>query len=80
MTVTHEHNSLIGRTITKPPIERDVGMPEAAEASGVAGQNLANTMCVCFVAVSEQWEGTKNGMILRNETLEPVSAPGDWNS
>jgi hypothetical protein len=53
---------------------------EAREGSGAAGQRAGKMTRVSFVAASEQWERNKNGKRLRNETSEPVSAPGDWRS
>jgi len=77
---THEGNSLIGGTFAKPPVERDMDMAEAGEASGAAGQRSEKTTYVSFMAASEQWERAKNGKRLRNEASEPVSAPGDRTS
>ena len=76
--MTQEGNSLIGGTIEKPPVERDMDMAEAGEGSGAAVQRLGKTMRVSFAAASEHWKHTKNGKRLWNETSEPVSAPGDW--
>jgi len=76
--VTQEGNSLIEGTIEKPPVERDMDMAEAGEGSGVAVQRLGKTMRVSFAAASEDWKNNTNGKRLRNETSEPVSAPGDW--
>jgi hypothetical protein len=75
--VTQEGSSPIGGMSGKPPVERDTDIAEAGEASGMAGQRAGKTTRVSFRAASEQWERNKNGKRLRNETSEPVSAPGD---
>ena len=78
--VTQEGDRLIGETIEKPPVDRDMDMAEAGEASGAAVQWSGKSTRMSFVAVSEQWEHNTNGKPLRNETSEPVSALGDWRS
>jgi hypothetical protein len=55
-------------------------MAEAGEASGAAVQRCEKTTRVSFAAASEQWERNQNWKRLRNETSEPISAPGDWRS
>ena len=55
-------------------------MAEAGEASGAAGQRSGEARHVIFMAATGQWERNRNGKRLRNESAEPVSAPGDWRS
>jgi hypothetical protein len=55
-------------------------MVEAGEASGAAGPRAGKPICMSSMAAREQWKCNKNGKILRNETLEPVSVESDWRS
>jgi len=64
----------------EPSVERDMDMAESEEASGTAAQGVGKTTRVFIMAASEPWEHNKNGNRLRNETSEPVSAPGHWRS
>jgi len=66
--------------IWKPPIERDMDMAEAEEASGVVGWRSGGTTQVSFLAANEPWGHNKNVQRVRNVTSEPVSAPGDCRS
>jgi len=77
---TQEGNGLIGGLIEKPPVQRDIDMAEAVEASGAAVQRSEKTIRVILAAGREQCEHNMNGKRLRNETSEPVGAPGDWRS
>jgi len=78
--VTQEVNSATGGMIEKPPVERDMDMAEAGEASREAGEWSGKTTRVSFLDPSEQWEHNWNGKRLKNETSEPVNALGDWRS
>jgi len=64
----------------EPPVERDMDMVEAGEASSTAGQTAGKTTHLSFMAACDQWERNKNGKRLRNNISEPVSTPGDWRS
>jgi hypothetical protein len=77
---TQEGGSPIGGTIGKSPIERDMNMAEAGEASGMTGDVSGETTRVTFTAANEQWDRNKNGKRLRSDILESSSAPGDWRS
>jgi hypothetical protein len=77
---THEGNSLVRGMIEKPPVERDTDMAEAGVTSCTAVRWSEKTTRVSFAAASEQWQLNKYGKTLRNETLEPLSALGDWRS
>jgi hypothetical protein len=78
--LTQEGNSLIGGTIEKPPVQRDMGMAKAGEASGTTAQRSRKRTHVSFADASEQWKCNQNGKRLWNKTWEPVSAPGTWLS
>jgi len=52
MMATEVGNSLIGGTIENPPVEGDLDMAEAGEASAAAGQTLGKTTLVSFMAAS----------------------------
>jgi hypothetical protein len=80
MMATQEGNSPAGGLVEKPPVERDLNMLEAAEASRVAGQLSGEPRRVFFLAVSERWERNQNRERLTNESAEPVRALGDWRS
>jgi len=62
------------------PIERNMNMAEADEASGIAGEVSGKTTRVTFKAASEQWEWNQNRKRLRSEISESGSAPGDCGS
>jgi hypothetical protein len=78
--LTQEGNSLIGGTIEKPPVQRDMGMAKAGEASSTTAQRSGKRTHVSFTHASEQWECNQNGKRLWNKTSEPVSALGTWVS
>ena len=78
MMATLKGNSPIEGMCEEHLIERDMDMAEAGEASCAAGQRVQKTTPVFFMAASKQLECNKNGKRLRNETSEPVSAPGAW--
>jgi hypothetical protein len=67
---TQEGNSLIGGMSEEPPVERDMDMAEAGEASGADGQRAGKTAGVSFVAANEQWKCNKTG---KNRGAKPRS-------
>lgn len=76
--VTQGGNSPIGGIIKQPPIERDLDMVDAEQASGLAGQWSEKTTCMHFVASREQCGGNNIQKRLWNQTLEPVGALEFW--
>jgi hypothetical protein len=78
--VTQEGGSPVGGTIGKSPIERDMSMAEAGEASSIAGEGTGKATRITFMAMSEQWERNMNEKRLRSEILMSSSAPGDRRS
>lgn len=78
--VTEKTHSFMGAMIEKPPVERDMDITEAGEASGVAGEMSGKTTSMSVMAASEQWKSIENGKWLRNVNWEPVGAPGDRRS
>jgi hypothetical protein len=55
-------------------------MVDAGVASSMDIHWSGKTTLVPFMMASDQWEHKQNGQLLRNQTSEPVSAPGDWRS
>jgi len=79
--VTQEGKSPIGGMIERPPIERDMDMPEAGEAAGMVSAMPGKTSRVLFfMAAREQCDLSMYGKRVRSETSESASAPVDWRS
>jgi hypothetical protein len=54
--------------IKNPPLENNMDMGEAGEASCTASQRSGKTTHVSFIVATELWRFNKNGKELRNKT------------